>query len=97
MILLCWRRNYTSELDKHKLVETIGQLIPIILESHKAIAAVSKNIKVETQLILEQGAVAMPRERNKATARTQDPEVLCSPILTNRTSGVKNSGGEKNV
>jgi len=53
MIILCWARKYTSELDKHRLAKAIGRIIPIIVEWHKAIRATSKNIKVETRLILK--------------------------------------------
>ncbi len=53
MILLCWRRKCTSELDKRRLAKAIGQVIPILIKLHKAITAISKNIKVETRLILK--------------------------------------------
>lgn len=53
MITLCWRRKYTSELDKRRLAKAIGQVIPMVLEWHKAAAAISRNIKVETRLILK--------------------------------------------
>jgi len=53
MITLCWGRKCTSELDKRTLAKAIGLIIPIIVEWHKAVRAVSKNIKVETRLILK--------------------------------------------
>ena len=95
MILLCWRRKYTSELDKRRLAKAIGRIIPILLELRKTMKEVSKNIEVNSQLILKQGAAAKPRERNKTTARARDPEVPCNSILTNGASGVKSSGGKK--
>ena len=52
MITLCWGRKYTSELDKRRLARAIGRIIPMVVEWHKA-AAISKNIKVETRLILK--------------------------------------------
>jgi len=53
MILLCWKRKYASKLDKRRPTNAIGQIIPMLLKSHKAMTEVSKNIKVETRLILK--------------------------------------------
>ena len=53
MITLSWRRKYTSELDKRRFAKAIGRIVPMIVEWHKAAAAISKNIKVETRLILK--------------------------------------------
>lgn len=53
MIILCWRREYARELDKHRLAKAIGRIIPLIVEWHKAMRAISKNIEVETRLILK--------------------------------------------
>lgn len=53
MITLCWSRKHTSELDKRRLAKAIGRIIPMVVDWHKAIAAISKNIKVETRLILK--------------------------------------------
>lgn len=53
VITLYWRRKYTSELDKRRLAKAIGRIIPVIVEWHKAMRAISKNIKVETRLILK--------------------------------------------
>jgi len=53
MILLCWRRKYTSKLDKRRLAKAIGQIIPMLPKLHKDITAISKNVKIETRLILK--------------------------------------------
>lgn len=53
MITLCWWRKYTSELDKRRLAKAIGRIIPMVVEWHKAAGAISKNVKVETRLILK--------------------------------------------
>ena len=53
MITLSWRRKYTNELDKRRLAKAIGRIVPMIVEWHKTVRAISKNIKVETQLILK--------------------------------------------
>jgi len=53
MIALYLMRKYTSESDKRRLAKAIGRIVPMIVEGHKAAATISKNIKVETQLILK--------------------------------------------
>lgn len=45
MITLCWRRNHTSALDQRRLANAIGPVIPMLVQWHKATAAISKNIK----------------------------------------------------
>ena len=53
MITLCWARKGTNELGKQRLAKAIGQIIPMLVDWHKAVAAISRNIKVETRLILK--------------------------------------------
>jgi len=53
MITLCWGRKCTTESDKRRLAKAIGRIIPIIVKWHKTVRAVSKNIEVETRLILK--------------------------------------------
>ena len=53
MITLSWGRRDASELDKRRLAKAIGRIIPMVVEWNKAAAAISRNIKVETRLILK--------------------------------------------
>lgn len=53
MITLSWGRRDTSELDKRRLAKAIGRIIPMVFRWHKAVAVISKDIKIETRLILK--------------------------------------------
>ena len=53
MIILCWGRKYTSELDKRRLARAIGRIIPMVVEWHKTVTRISKDIQVDSQLILK--------------------------------------------
>ena len=53
MITLYWRRKCPSELDKRGLAKAIGRIIPMVVECHKAVTRISKDIKVDSQLILK--------------------------------------------
>ncbi len=53
MIKLSWRRSGTSQSDRGSLAKAIGQIIPMVLGWHKAVAVISKDIKIETRLILK--------------------------------------------
>jgi len=49
MITLYWKRKHTSELDKRIFAQAIGQIIPILLGSHKVVKGISKNITIDTR------------------------------------------------
>ena len=52
MIVLSSERERLSELDKRKLAKAIAVIIPMLVESNKAISSMSGNIQLESRLIL---------------------------------------------
>ena len=53
MIILSCERKRMRELDKRKLAEVIGVIIPMLIESNRVISSMAERIQLESRLILK--------------------------------------------
>jgi len=52
LIILSSEGKRMSELDKRKLARAIAVIIPMLIESNKAISSMAERIQLESRLIL---------------------------------------------
>jgi len=53
VIILSCERKRMRELDKRKLAEVIGVIIPMLIESNRVISSMAERIQLESRLILK--------------------------------------------
>jgi len=53
MIKIYYKRKAMQGLYKDRIASAIGKIIPELIKTQKALAVISKNIKLDIQLILK--------------------------------------------